>query len=148
QGLTAFDLDEENDNLLIGSKIGYIRYDLKKRQQVGVLYDKIPSPEITAVKVLGEKIWFGTTKGAFAVNRDGAIDYYASERWLPSDHVLQISSGKDSAVLVLTSDGLSEICFKSMTLHDKAMFYEQQVRSRHIRNGFNAALTGMEKGNV
>ena len=35
-----------------------------------------------------------------------------------------------------------------MTLQDKAMFYEEQVRSRHIRNGFNASLDGMEKGNI
>jgi len=35
-----------------------------------------------------------------------------------------------------------------MTLHEKAMYYEQQVRSRHIRNGFNASLDNMEKGNI
>lgn len=146
--LTAFDIDQGKNHLVIGSKLGYIRYDLTQRKPLGALYDRLPWPEITAVKVLGEKTWFGTAKGAFAVNRDGAIDYYASERWLPNDHVLQISGGMDSTVLVLTSNGLSEICFKPMTLHDKAMFYEQQVRSRHIRNGFNASLTGMEKGKL
>ena len=35
-----------------------------------------------------------------------------------------------------------------MTLHDKALFYEDQVRSRHIRNGFNASLDGLTKGNL
>ena len=32
-----------------------------------------------------------------------------------------------------------------MTLHEKAQFFQQQVRQRHIRNGFNASLVGMEK---
>lgn len=146
--LTAFDVDKVNDKLIVGSKHGYIKYDLKAKQQVGDLQEKLPWQEITAVKVLDKKLWFGTPKGAFAVNENGTMDYYASERWLPDDHVLQISKGTDSSVLVLTETGLSEICFKPMTLHDKAMFYEQQVRSRHIRNGFNAALTGMEKGNL
>jgi hypothetical protein len=48
----------------------------------------------------------------------------------------------------LTDAGLAQLCFKKMTLADKADFYDKQVRSRHIRNGFNASLTQMEKGNV
>jgi hypothetical protein len=35
-----------------------------------------------------------------------------------------------------------------MTLYDKAVFFEKQVRTRHIRNGFNASLDNMEKGNL
>ena len=35
-----------------------------------------------------------------------------------------------------------------MTLHDKSVFFDKQVRSRHIRNGFNAALSQMTKGNL
>jgi hypothetical protein len=35
-----------------------------------------------------------------------------------------------------------------MTLQDKAVYFEEQVRQRHIRNGFNASLDGMEKGNL
>jgi hypothetical protein len=35
-----------------------------------------------------------------------------------------------------------------MTLYDKAMFYEKQVRERHIRTGFNATLSSMTRGDV
>jgi hypothetical protein len=35
-----------------------------------------------------------------------------------------------------------------MTLKDKALYFEQQVRSRHIRNGFNASISGMTNGDL
>ena len=82
------------------------------------------------------------------LRKDGRFDYYASERWLPSDSVIDIAPGPDHSVLILTTKGLAQICFREMTLHDKALFYEKQVRERHIRNGFNATLSSMKKGDV
>jgi hypothetical protein len=146
--LTAFDINKSGNRLVIGSRKGYLVYDLKEGKQLDPLHDKLPSTEITAVKILGDKLWFGTTKGAFTVNKNNQIDYYASERWLPNDYVLQISPGKDGHVLVLTKSGIGAICFKKMSLREKADFYDQQVRSRHIRNGFNASLVKMDKGNL
>ena len=35
-----------------------------------------------------------------------------------------------------------------MTLHDKAEFFQAQVRSRHIRHGFNATLGYMRPGDI
>lgn len=148
ENLSAFDLDIKSNNLIVGSDKGYVVYDLKGRKQVGERHDKLPWQEITSVKVLDGKYWFGTPRGAFAVHKNGEIEYYASERWLPNDEVLQINKGNGSTILVLTTNGLSEIRFDPMTLHDKAVFYEKQVRDRHIRNGFNATLSGMDNGNL
>jgi len=148
QELTAFDLDRLGNKLVIGSNRGYFLYDLKESRQIGGLYEKLPWTEITAVKTIGDNLWFGTIKGAFMVEENGHINYYASERWLPNDHVLQITQGSNDGVLLLTKGGIAEINFKRMSLHEKAVFYEKQVRTRHIRNGFNASLVGMEKGNL
>ena len=82
------------------------------------------------------------------LREDGKFNYYASERWIPSDTVVNIAKGPDNSVLVLTNKGLGKICFKEMTLYDKAMFFEKQVRERHIRTGFNATLSSMTKGDV
>ena len=82
------------------------------------------------------------------LREEGRFSYYASERWIPSDTVVNIAKGPDNSVLVLTNRGLGKICFKEMTLYDKAMFYEKQVRERHIRTGFNATLSSMTKGDV
>ena len=143
---TAFDPANDGQTLFIGTDNGYLRHDLLSGKSEK--FTRIPVTQITAVKVIRDKVWFGTPQGAFSVNPGQAIDYYNGERWLPSDDVIHMEEGPENSVLVLTGKGLAQICFQSMTLAEKAAFFDRQVRSRHIRNGFNATLTGMEKGNV
>ncbi len=145
---TAFDVSGNDDRAIIGTKNGYIDWDIKTGKQIGDKHVKLPWNEITAVSIMGENIWFGSTRGAFTLLPSGKFNYYAGERWLPGDDVIQITKGPKESALVLTTNGLAEIVFKKMTLHEKALFYENQVRSRHIRNGFNSTLSGMEKGNL
>src|SRR5690606_32613618 len=147
-GFTSADVDARSNQLIVGTSDGYFRYSLKDGQVTGALQNKLPWPHIGLVKVIGEKYWFGTDRGAFAVRQDGKIDYYAGKRWLPDDQVTDMASGAGQSVLLLTKGGLANIHFKQMTLLDKAMYYEQQVRERHIRNGFNATLTGMKAGDL
>ncbi|WP_367915769.1 hypothetical protein [Leadbetterella sp. DM7] len=141
---TAFDLSANGQTLLIGTSDGYLEYDLLSGRSE--TRTRVPVTEITAVKVIGDKAWFGTPQGAFSVQSDGTINYYYGERWLPSNDVTRIEKGPENSVLILTGKGLGQIHFKPMTLAEKADFFDRQVRSRHIRNGFNATLTGMEKG--
>ena len=143
--LTSFDI--QGNNAVVGSKKGYFVVDLTTGK-ASSLNQKLPVTDITAVCVIGDRIWFGSTNGAFASRKDGKYDYYQGERWLPGNVVKSINPGPNNSVLVVTDAGLGQICFKSMTLHEKAQFFQQQVRQRHIRNGFNASLSGMEKGNL
>lgn len=147
-GFTAFDITDDVKKLIIGTNDGYLEWDITAKKQAGEIHKKLPWTEITAVEAIGDKVWFGSTNGAFALRSDGKFDYYNGERWLPSNTVVHIAEGPKKSVLVLTTAGLGQICFKEMTLYDKAMYYEEQVRSRHIRNGFNASLDNMEKGNI
>jgi hypothetical protein len=142
---TAFDV--KGNDVIVGTNNGYFEFNLSTKEQ-GVLHQRLPWTEITAVKIIVDKIWFGTKNGAFAKRTDGKFDYYNGERWLPSNNIIHISDGPDGSVLLLTDAGLGQICFKNMTLADKADMFDKQVRSRHIRNGFNASLNNMEKGNV
>ncbi len=145
---TAFDLADQGKNLIIGTTDGYITFDVAAKKQTGAINKKLPSAHITAVKEINGKVWFGSNDGAFALRADGKFDYYYGERWLPGNKVIHISEGPENSVLVLTTAGLGQIVFKKMTLEEKAMFFEQQVRLRHIRNGFNATLSGMEHGKL
>ncbi len=146
---TAFDIDGLHNQLVVGTIDGYFRYSLEEGQVTKEGMQKaLPSDRIVSVRVIDGKCWFGTNRGAFAVKNDGNIDYYAGKRWLPDDRVIDIAKGADRSVLLLTSRGLANIHFEQMTLHDKAMYYERQVRERHIRNGFNAMLTGMIDGDL
>jgi len=145
-GFTSFDLDEDGNKAIIGTKDGYLEVNVNTR--TGTRFNKIPVPEITVIKVINGSVWFGSPEGAFMLRKDGKFNYYNGERWLPGNQVVDIAGGPDGSVLVLTDKGLGQICFRRMTLADKAAFYDKQVRQRHIRNGFNASLEGMKHGDL
>lgn len=145
KGLTSLDLN--GGKAWIGSHNGFYTVDLKTGICAGPAL-KIPVLDIRCVRAIGNRIWFGTANGAFATRVDGKFDYYQGDRWFPGQTVLDIEEGPDGSVLLLTEAGLGQICFKYLTLADKAAFYQSQVRSRHIRNGLNASLAGMKKGDL
>ena len=142
---TAFVVLPSTRELILGTHNGYLRYDMATAPNKVPLYQKLPSTDITVIRRIGDQTWFGTTEGAFAIDKEGT-HYYASKRWLPSDRVLDIQEGPDQSVLVLSDKGLASIHRASITLEDKANYFERQVRLRHIRNGFNASLVGMTDG--
>lgn len=145
---TSFDVVSNSQKIIIGTTDGLIEFDPATKKQIGAINKKLPVTNITFIKEVNGKIWFGSDQGAFALRSDNKFDYYYGERWLPGNKVIHISQGPENSVLILTTAGLGQIAFKEMTLHDKAAFFEEQVRMRHIRNGFNASLDGMEKGNL
>jgi len=145
-GLTCFTANKHS--ILVGTHDGYLILDTKTYTPQKDINRNLPCTDLTVIRIIDGKTWFGSGKGAFRLRDDGKYDYYASRRWLPSDNVTDIAPGPDNSILILTGQGLGEIHFKDMTLYDKAMFYEQQVRARHIRLGFNATLTGMKDGDI
>ncbi len=147
-GLTAFDLNDKGSKAIIGTRNGYLEVNNSTGKQIGSVHTKLPCTEITSVTVINGKVWFGSTFGAFMLCDDGKFKYYNGERWLPGDNVKHISEGPENSVLILTNNGLGQICFKQMTLEDKADYFEKQVRDRHIRNGFNSSIEGMKDGNI
>ena len=134
--------------LIAGTSGGLLEIDLSTHMPEADFNRKLPWPELTVIKEINKELWFGSTGGAFRLRNNGKYDYYASERWLPSDDVIDISAGPEGSVLILTGKGLAKICFINMTLHDKAMMFEKQVRERHIRHGFNSTLGNIEGGEI
>ncbi len=141
-------IEPANEKLFVGTTDGYFEIDAKTKKQTGTIHTKMPWPDLTTISNVDGTLWFGSTWGAMQLRKDGKFNYYASKRWLPSDTVISIAKGPDNSVLVLTTKGLGQIYFKEMSLHDKAMFYEKQVRNRHIRLGFNATVSNMKDGDV
>ncbi len=141
-------IEVSGGKLIVGTSDGYYSVDAKTGKQVGDIQKKMPWTELTSIEEIDGKLWFGSTWGAMRLRDDGKFDYYASKRWIPSDTVVHMAKGPENSVLILTNAGLGKICFEEMTLHDKAMFFEKQVRDRHIRNGFNATVSGMKDGDV
>ncbi|MHC4368611.1 MAG: hypothetical protein ACYSW8_13465, partial [Planctomycetota bacterium] len=140
EDLTCLGLINNNAILVVGTQDGYIELDAGSfRQQSGVRR-KLPWTDIRCVRQVGKTVWFGTPRGAFALQPGGRIDYYASKRWLVDDDVIDISRGPGNSVLILSRGGLSVIRFKRMTLQQKAWHFDRLTRGRHIRHGFNSGL--------
>ncbi len=146
--LNCLELTSDNTSLILGTQDGYIELDANSFHQRSTLQKKLPCTDIRCVKQIGEKVWFGTSRGAFALHSDGQIDYYASKRWLVDDTVIDLSKGPDNCVLILGPGGLSIIHFKMMTLQQKAEHFDKLTRKRHVRYGLNSALALSKPGDL
>jgi len=144
--VTSFAVSE--NKLIVGTTNGYLEFNTKDRKQLGDIKRKLPCTEITTVANVDGTLWFGSTHGAFKLRKDGKYDYYSSERWIPSEKVIDIDKGPENSVLVLTDKGIGQIFTQQMTLAEKAEYFEKQVRERHLRHGFNATVSGMVNGDV
>jgi hypothetical protein len=142
-GFTCFAVTNDGAVVVIGTRDGYLKLDVTGERKAE-RHSKLPWTELTAVEEIAGRLWFGSGKGAFMLRDDGKFNYYYGERWLPGSEVRHISAGPDGSVLILTDQGLGQICFEEMTLADKAMRYERQVRQRQIRYGINSNVTKLE----
>lgn len=78
------------------------------------------------------RIWAATEMGV--VRWDGGKwTLRHSRRWLLSDDARSVAIGKDGTAWVATAAGVDAIRRKKMTLADKADYYLQMIRARHIR---------------
>lgn len=128
-----------NNDIVVGTNNGIITLSGMTATESEV-NQKLPWTEITALENINDELWFGSTKGAFKLREDGKYDYYASERWLVDDEVIDIAEGPENSVLIATKTGLSQIKFVSMTLAAKADYFQKIQRLRHIRYGLTANL--------
>ena len=139
-GITSATATKKGNEIVIGTRSGYLwLYDKK-------LISGLPCSDITTIKEISGRLWFGSVWGTFFLNDKGKYTYYAGERWLPGNNVISIESGPDQSVLVLTDKGIAQLMFKPMTLEEKALFYEKQVREKNIRYGFNCSSVGIPTG--
>lgn len=115
---------------------------------------KLPCPDIRCLAVTPAGYWAGGSRGAFFESFGGPspwatpeagpaapaprFRYYAGKRWLDDDQVVSLAIDGSQQVWVLTEGGLRAIQFRRWTLADKAAWFQQKIRSRHIRYGFSA----------
>jgi hypothetical protein len=168
QNLSCLELTSDG-HVVVGTTDGYIELDAGAFAQQSAAQRRLPWTDIRCIKQIGQppplllssarktqgrvgaagdKIWFGTPKGAFALHADGQVDYYASKRWLVDDNVVDICQGPNGSVLILSEQGLSTIHFKMMTLQEKAAHFDRLTRQRHIRYGLNSAFVMDKPGDL
>jgi len=142
EDLTCFELKSTGE-VLVGTPDGYLPL-----QGSGNIVTTLPCTNIRCIKTIGERTWFGSPRGAFAIDGAGKIDYYASGRWLVDDEVADIAPGPDDSVMVLSKTGLNIIHFKEMTLAEKATHFDRLTRRRHMRYGFSSAFVMDKPGDL
>lgn len=123
----------------------------------------VPWPELTCKVSVPGGDWFGTTRGAFferattnsryATPSAPGIEpprfrYYAGERWLRDDDVLDLAVDSDGHVWVLTRTGLNKIEFRQTTLAAKADWFHRKIRSRNLRYGFTGERRLLVPGDI
>lgn len=145
KNMTCFALAK--DSLFVGTAQGYFSLSTANFK-ASPLQDKLPCQKLTAIAYINGNLWMGSPQGAFMRRAEGGFNYYFGERWIPSNRILQIVSGPNKTVHILTDRGLGELHFDPITLHDKAMVYEEQVRQRHIRYGFNCDVSTLKNGDL
>ncbi|MCK5134228.1 MAG: hypothetical protein KAR19_00455 [Bacteroidales bacterium] len=136
--LTAISLVGDKNQIVVGTEDGILSLDSESFEETSPINRKLPDTNISCIAEINGKLWFGSSKGAFALRQNGKYDYYASKRWLVDDKVTDIFSGPDNSVLILTEKGLSKINFVEMTLAEKAEYFQTVQRLRHIRHGFSS----------
>lgn len=128
------------DTVAIGTAEGYLF------TPGNTLVSKVPCSEITCIGKINNELWFGSSHGAFRLNSNKTYSYFAGERWLPGNLVTDIQPGPENTVLVLTDKGFAQLYFQKMTLEEKALFYEKQVRQKNIRYGINCPGASIPNG--
>jgi len=96
----------------------------------------LPFNEFTTVAA-GEKgvVWFGTTRGA--IRFDGTNwEYRMAPRWLPHDAIRAIAVEPNGHAWFATENGIGLIVRRSMTLAEKARFFEDEIDKYHRRTPF------------
>lgn len=144
----CFALSDDGGTLWIGITSGCQSLDPQTFKPKTDMKNRLPWPDITCQCVLGDKLWCGTARGAFAIGKNDHVDYYASQRWLLDDVVLDIAPGPDRSILILTQTGLNVIRFQETTLAQKAEHFDRLTRQRHIRYGFNSKLALSRPGDL
>jgi hypothetical protein len=148
QGMNCLTFSGNGNTLLLGTSNGYLRLDPNSFEPQADVVTQLPCAMIRCMRAIGEDIWMGTPEGAFALHPDGHIDYYASQRWLMDDAVVDIWPGPERSVLILCETGLSAIHFREMMLAEKAGYFDRLTRPRHIRYGFSSSLAMSEPGHL
>jgi hypothetical protein len=126
------------NEVLVGTQNGFYGVDLVTTQATFPRQTRLPATNITCLLPTKNGLWVGTTRGAFHKTPDGNTDYYASKRWLNDDEVVAMQPATGADMWILTRTGLNRIHFQSMTLVEKAAYFDRKVRERHIRYGFCA----------
>ncbi|MDF9796640.1 hypothetical protein OKW21_001903 [Catalinimonas alkaloidigena] len=148
QGDEVSSMTFREDEIVLGTSNGYYGISCLDGTHTFTQFNKVPVPEITGLTTTSDGLWAASDQGAYMRQQDGSFRYYASRRWLDQDKVIDMAADSKGNMYLLTETGLNQVKFKSQTLAEKAAYFENKIRKRHIRYGFIAEMRLSEPGNI
>lgn len=125
---------DQSGGVWVGSRAGLDLVKAGKHVQSFAPQQGLPSADVRSVAVGPDsRIWIGTDLGM--VRYDGKhFSLRHSLRWLPDDDVRDVGFSPDGTAWIATNQGVSSLRQRSMTMADKADYFLDLVRSRHVRS--------------
>ncbi len=139
-GITCATYSGVGDRIIVGTEDGY--HAIPEERQAR----KLPCKRIRCMEEIDGKLWLGTDMGVIRLEPGGKCAYFFGQRWIPGEQVSQLTAGPEGSVLVITDKGMSRLSTRTMTLEEKALFYEKQVREKNIRYGMNCSSVRLIDG--
>jgi len=124
---------DQHGRIWVGTNRGIDVYWDGRRVRSLTAEDGLPSTDVAALAVTPDgRLWGGTSLGVAVYDgRDWSL--YHSRRWLPDDRVRDIAFARDGTAWIATAGGVAELRSRKMTLAEKALYFEEVMRLRHVR---------------
>ena len=112
----------------------------------------LPVGGLRAVAITSDgAVWAGGSEGLVRYQDSphpwDRWQFFGGRRYLPSDDISGLAPGEGGSIWVRTAEGVGHIEFRSMTLAQKASYFEQRIIDRHARHGLVAGCQFGEPGN-
>lgn len=133
-------------DLYVSTPEGYYSVSIDDGEVKIGLQENIPVLPATSLVYNNGKLWAGSEIGVYSTLNHDDYRYFASKRWLQDDVVHDIAADSEGNLFALTDLGVSEVHFKEMTLAEKAEYFHDRVRKRHLRYGLIGEVRLKEPG--
>jgi hypothetical protein len=134
ENLTA--LAFEGPHMAVGTTDGYFVID-HRGNEVEKRNNRLPVPAIGRMLSVEGRWWFSTADGAFVKETD-RFRYFAGERWLDRNGIIDMTADTRGNIYLLTPTGLNKVEYRYRTLAEKAACLQEHLRKYHLRYGWSA----------
>lgn len=137
-----------NGRLFVGNEQGYYAVNPATGTEMLSLKSAVPVLPPSSMAFYQNELWMGSAEGMFKTIDHENFRYYASKRWLREDEVFDVAVDSKGNGYALTKSGVSEVHFRLMNLADKADYFQEKVRKRHLRYGLIGEVRLKEAGDL
>ncbi|MEN7547109.1 hypothetical protein AAG747_04275 [Rapidithrix thailandica] len=135
-------------DVYIATRKGYYCLSIRDFRNTLPVQEQLPVNELNTLLVNQHDVWAATPEGAFKLSPEGAFRYFASQRWLDENKVIDLAVDSEGNAYFLTPGGLNKVQYQGQTLAEKATYFQRKIRQKHIRYGLISPLRYQKAGDI